>query len=157
MRPHITSSLDNLGPHPEWDCISEDSAGVGGASGVVAADGAGLSCCSGFKANRDLCCLSTCSGRVLIARKSNQICFRFIFTSPFQWIGRVFGLESFLSFLDLSHNLFPFPEFLSFPKINNELPNIMKFLPYDWAQHGYQHPIPGARRGTGESWLPCLK
>ena len=156
MRPPITSNLGNLGPHTEWDCIPEASAGTGGTSGVVGADEAGLSCSSGFKSNRDLSCLSTCSGGVPIARRSNQVCFQVILPVLSHWWGG-FGLQSFLSFLNLSHNLYPFPTFISFLKINNELSNIINILPCDWAQHGYQRPIPGAGGRTGESWLPFLQ
>lgn len=54
-----------------------------------------------------------------------------------------FGFSSSLSLSGLSRCWYPFPGFFSLPRISNESPNIINILSHNWAQHGYQCPIPG--------------
>lgn len=58
-------------------------------------------------------------------------------------LGWNFGLISSISVSSLFHSQNPFLEFVSFPQISVGLLSFINVLSRDWAQRGYQHPIPG--------------
>lgn len=106
---------------------------------MVEAGGADLKYCSSFKAfhrliNTALSHQCICSGGVLTAMRSNQICFWITFTDLLWLNGMGFWLfQLFFCFSILSHFLCSFSGFISFCQIINGLPNTIN----DWAQYGF--------------------
>ena len=116
---------------------------------MAGASGAGLNCCSGFKALHRLTSglQSTFSGGVPAAMRSNYISPGLLSPDPLQLIGIAFWLFQLSLYLESFPQFVLFPGFESLPQIRDGLPNNTNVLSHNWAQRGYQRPIPGTGGG----------